>query len=146
MQTQRIDIAKVTPGAYQSLIQLDNYVQGTDLPKSLYHLIKVRASLINGCALCIQSHSNDALSGGETNKRLLALNAWKDSPYFSDEEKAVLALTEEVTLISENGVPDEIFNDAVKVLGEEKVSHTIMAIACINAWNRIGRATLLMPE
>jgi len=146
MQTQRIDIAKVTPGAYQSLIQLDKYVSETSLPKSLYHLIKVRASLINGCALCIQSHSNDALNGGETNKRLLALNAWKDSPYFSQEEKAVLALTDEATLISENGVSDEIFNDAIKVLGEEKVSHSIMAIACINAWNRIGRATLLIPE
>lgn len=146
MQTQRIDIAKVTPGAYQSLIQLDTYVSETSLPKSWYHLIKVRASLINGCALCIQSHSQDALEGGETNKRLLALNAWKDSPYFSEEEKAVLALTDEATLISENGVPDEIFNDAIKVLGEEKVSHSIMAIACINAWNRIGRATLLIPE
>jgi len=146
MQTQRIDIAKVTPGAYQSLIQLDKYVSETSLPKSLYHLIKVRASLINGCALCIQSHSKDALNGGETNKRLLALNAWKDSPYFSEEEKAVLALTDEATLISENGVSDEIFNDAIKVLGEEKVSHSIMAIACINAWNRIGRATLLIPE
>lgn len=146
MQTQRIDIAKVTPGAYQSLIQLDKYVSETSLPKSWYHLIKVRASLINGCALCIQSHSKDALEGGETNKRLLALNAWKDSPYFSEEEKAVLALTDEATLISENGVPDEIFNDAIKVLGEEKVSHSIMAIACINAWNRIGRATLLIPE
>ncbi|WP_281227851.1 carboxymuconolactone decarboxylase family protein [Flavobacterium aquiphilum] len=146
MQTQRIDIAKVTPGAYQSLIQLDQYVSETSLPKSLYHLIKVRASLINGCALCIQSHSNDALNGGETNKRLLALNAWKDSPYFSEEEKVVLALTDEATLISENGVSDEIFNDAIQVLGEEKVSHSIMAIACINAWNRIGRATLLIPE
>lgn len=146
MQTQRIDIAKVTPGAYQSLIQLDKYVSETSLPKSLYHLIKVRASLINGCALCIQSHSNDALNGGETNKRLLALNAWKDSPYFSEEEKVVLALTDEATLISENGVSDEVFNDAIKVLGEEKVSHSIMAIACINAWNRIGRATLLIPE
>lgn len=146
MQTQRIDIAKVTPGAYQSLIQLDKYVSETSLPKSLYHLIKVRASLINGCALCIQSHSEDALEGGETHKRLLALNAWNDSPYFSEEEKAVLALTDEATLISENGVSDKIFNDAIKVLGEEKVSHSIMAIACINAWNRIGRATLLIPE
>jgi len=146
MQTQRIDIAKVTPGAYQSLIQLDKYVSETSLSKALYHLIKVRASLINGCALCIQSHSKDALDGGETSKRLLALNAWKDSPYFSEEERAVLALTDETTLVSENGVSDEIFGNAIRVLGEEKVSHSIMAIACINAWNRIGRATLLIPE
>ena len=145
MQTQRIDIAKVTPGAYQSLIELDKYVSQTNLSKLWYHLIKVRASLINGCALCIQSHSNDALANGETAKRLLALNAWEDSPYFTEEEKAVLALTDETTLIK-NGVSDKIFNNAINILGEEKVSHSIMAIACINAWNRIGRATLLIPE
>lgn len=146
MQTQRIDIAKVTPGAYQSLIQLDKYVSETGLSKSLYHLIKVRASLINGCALCIQSHSTDALTDGETSKRLLALNAWEDSPYFTEEERTVLALTDEITLISKKGVSNETFNKAIKVLGEESVSHVIMAIACINAWNRIGRATLLIPE
>lgn len=146
MQTQRIDIAKVTPGAYQSLIELDKYVSETNLSKSLYHLIKVRSSIINGCALCIQSHTKDALSDGETAKRLLALNAWEDSPYFTEEEKAILALTDETTLISKSGVSDEIFDNAIKILGEEKVSHAIMAIACINAWNRIGRATLLIPE
>ncbi|WP_281636745.1 carboxymuconolactone decarboxylase family protein [Flavobacterium marginilacus] len=96
--------------------------------------------------MCIQSHSNDALAGGETSKRLLALNAWADSPYFTNEERAVLTLTDETTLISENGVSNETFNEAVQVLGEEKVSHAIMAIACINAWNRIGRATLLILQ
>ncbi len=146
MQTQRIDINKVTPSAYQSLIQLDMYVSETSLSKTLYHLIKVRASLINGCALCIQSHTKDALADGETTKRLLALNAWNDSPYFSNEEKAVLALTDETTLIANNGVTNETFDNVLKILGEEKVSHAIMAIACINAWNRIGRATLLIPE
>nr|WP_315238966.1 carboxymuconolactone decarboxylase family protein [uncultured Flavobacterium sp.] len=146
MQTQRIDIAKVTPGAYQSLIELDKYVSETNLSKSLYHLIKVRASLINGCALCIQSHSKDALADGESIKKLLALSAWEDSPYFTEEEKAILALTDETTLISKNGVSNDIFDNAIKILGKEKVSHSIMAIACINAWNRIGRATLLIPE
>jgi AhpD family alkylhydroperoxidase len=146
MQTKRIDIAKVTPDAYQSLIQLDKYVSKTGLSNSLYHLIKVRASLINGCAFCIQSHSKDALADGETTQRLLALNAWEDSPYFTEEERTVLALTDEVTSISQKGVSNETFNNAIKVLGEEKVSHSIMAIACINAWNRIGRATLLIPE
>ena len=146
MQTQRIDINTVTPGAYQSLIQLDKYVNETNLSKTMYHLIKVRASLINGCALCIQSHSNDALAGGETAKRLLALNSWQDSPYFTNEERIILALTDETTLISENGVSNETFDKAIQVLGNEKVSHAIMAIACINAWNRIGRATLLIPE
>ena len=146
METRRIDINKVTAGAYRSLIQLDKYIIETGLSPALYHLIKVRASLINGCALCIQSHSKDAMSDGETPKRLLALNAWEDSPYFTEEERAVLALTDETTLIAEKGVSDETFSNAVNVLGEEKVSLTIMAIACINAWNRIGRATLLIPD
>lgn len=146
MQTQRIDINKVTPGAYQSLIQLDKYVSETSLPKNLYHLIKVRASLINGCAFCIQSHSNDAITSGETPKRLLALNAWEDSSCFTQEEKAVLALTDQTTLIAGKGVTDKTFDKAINLLGPEKVSHAIMAIACINAWNRIGKATLLIPE
>lgn len=145
MQTKRIDINQVKPGAYQSLIQLDKYLVEAGLPKSLYHLVKVRASLINGCALCIQSHSKDALAEGETAQRLLALNAWDDSPYFTAEERAVLALTEEATLIAHHGVSDEVFDKAILVLGKETVSLVIMAIACINAWNRIGRATLLIP-
>jgi AhpD family alkylhydroperoxidase len=116
------------------------------LSKTLYHLIKVRASLINGCAFCIQSHSKDALADGETTQRLLALDAWEDSPYFTSEERAVLALTDETTLISNKGVSDAVFENAVTVLGNENVAHVIMAIACINAWNRIGRATLLIPE
>lgn len=131
MKTNRIDINDVTPGAYQPLIQLDKYINGSGLPKNIYHLIKIRASIINGCAFCIQSHSKDALSDGETQKRIFALNAWADSPYFSSEERAALALTDETTLISE-GVSDDVFDSAVKVLGKELVAHTIMAIACIN--------------
>jgi AhpD family alkylhydroperoxidase len=146
MQTKRIDINEVAPGAYQPLIQLNKQIAQSGLSKTLYHLIKVRASLINGCAFCIQSHSNDALADGETTQRLLALDAWDDAPYFTSEERAVLALTDEITLISYKGVSDALFENAVTVLGKENVAHTIMAIACINAWNRIGRATLLIPE
>lgn len=146
MQTNRVDISKATPGAYQPLIQLNKQIDQSGLPKNLYHLIKVRASLINGCAFCIQSHSKEALADGETTQRLLALAAWEDSPYFTNEERAVLALTDEMTLISEKGVSDAVFENAVKVLGEENVANSIMAVAGINAWNRIGRATLLIPE
>jgi AhpD family alkylhydroperoxidase len=146
MQTKRIDIKEVTPGAYQPLIQLSQQIAQSGLSKSLHHLIKVRASLINGCAYCIQSHSKDALADGESTQRLLALNAWEESPYFTDEERAILALTDESTLIAGKGVSDAVFENAVTVLGKENVAHSIMAIACINAWNRIGRATLLIPE
>jgi AhpD family alkylhydroperoxidase len=146
MQTKRIDINEVAPGAYQPLIQLNKQVAQSGLSKSLNHLIKVRASLINGCAFCIQSHSKDALADGETTQRLLALEAWEESPYFTREERAILALTDETTLISNKGVSDAVFENAVTVLGKENVAHAIMAIAGINAWNRIGRATLLIPE
>lgn len=146
MQTKRIDINEVTPGAYQPLIQLNKQIAQSGLSKTLYHLIKVRASLINGCAYCIQSHSKDALADGETTSRLLALEAWEDSPYFTREERAVLALTDDTTLISNKGVSDAVFENAVTVLGKKNVADAIMAIACINAWNRIGRATLLIPE
>ncbi|MGZ3849041.1 MAG: carboxymuconolactone decarboxylase family protein [Flavisolibacter sp.] len=146
MQTKRIDINEVAHGAYQPLIQLNKQIAQSGLSKTLNHLIKVRASLINGCAFCIQSHSKDALGDGETTQRLLALTSWEESPYFTSEERAVLALTDETTLISNKGVSDAVFENAVTVLGKENVAHTIMAIACINAWNRIGRATLLIPE
>jgi alkylhydroperoxidase family enzyme len=86
------------------------------------------------------------LADGESTQRLLTLGAWEDSPYFTDEERAVLALTDETTLISNKGVSDSVFENALTVLGKENVAHAIMAIACINAWNRIGRATLLIPE
>lgn len=146
MYPKRIDINKVAPGAYQALGQFDKYLSGTDLPKSFSHLIKIRASLINGCAFCIQSHSKDALADGESQKRIFALNSWKDSPYFSDNERAVLALTDEATLISENGISDEIFDKAVNLLGEQTVAYIILQIASINAWTRIARSTLLMPD
>jgi AhpD family alkylhydroperoxidase len=146
MQTQRIDINKIMPGAYQPLVQMMKNVENGPLPKNLFNLIYVRGSIINGCAFCIQSHSKDAIASGETPKRIFALNSWEHSPYFSEEEKAVLALTDEATLIVGEGVSDKVFNNAVELLGEEKVSHAIMAIACINALNRIGKATLLIPE
>jgi AhpD family alkylhydroperoxidase len=146
MQTERFDVNVVTPGCYDALIDLNKYLAKTSLPKTLHHLIKVRTSLINGCAFCIQTHSKDARADGETEKRLLALTSWADSPYFTGEEKAILALTDETTSISKHGVSDDVFKNAVRLLGEEKVSNAIMAIACMNAWNRIGRATLLIPE
>jgi AhpD family alkylhydroperoxidase len=146
MQTKRINISEVTPGAYQGLIQLDIQIAQSGLSKTFIHLIKVRASLINGCAYCIRAHTKDALAEGETAQRLLSLDAWEESPDFTNEEKAILALTDEATLISNRGVSDAVFENAVKVLGKENVAHAIMAIACINAWNRIGRATLLIPE
>jgi len=146
MQTNRNDINEVAPGAYQPLLQLNKQIAQSGLSGTLSHLIKARASLINGCAFCLPSHSQDALADGESTQRLFALAAWEESPYFTAEERAVLALTDETTLISHRGVSDAVVENAVTVLEKEKVAHTLLAIACINAWNRIGRATSLIPE
>ncbi len=137
---------EVIPDAYNLLIQLDKKITQSGLSKTLRYLIQVRASLINGCAYCIQVHSKDALAEGETTQRLLALNAWEDSPYFTEEERALLALTDQITLIADKGVSDTVFKNAENILGSKNTAYAILAIACINAWNRIGRSTLLTPE
>lgn len=105
----------------------------------------MRASQINGCAYCIDMHTRDARKAGESERRIYALNAWRETPFFTDDEKAILALTEAVTLISEKGVPDNVYNEAVAALGEQKTAQVIMAAAAINAWNRIGISTGMQP-
>lgn len=104
-------------------------------------MIKIRASQINGCAYCIDMHTQEALKIGETQRRIFALSAWKESPLFAEEEKAVLQLTEEVTLISEDGVSDETYNKVLKFYGENALAQIIMQVIIINSWNRIAVST-----
>ena len=124
---------------------LEKYINSTELNKVHKHLIKIRASQINGCAFCINMHTEDARKDGETEKRIYALNAWWDTNYFTPEEKALLALTEEVTKIT-GRVSDETYETAVNLLGEKYTAEAIMAIVAINGWNRISITTHLMPE
>lgn len=145
MTQERMNIEKVLPNAYKPLIELDTFVQNSSITKTEYYLIEVRVAQINGCAFCIQMHTKQALENGEDTLRLFALNAWKDSPLFTTEEQVILALAEQITHISKNGVSDETFNKAIELFGEEKVAEIIMAIVNINAWTRIGRATKLEP-
>ncbi len=135
---QRINIAKVAPQAYQAMIALEEYLKNSGLDIKLYELIKTRASQINGCAYCINMHVRDAIKIGETAQRLFLLDAWRESNLFTEKEKAVLALTESMTLITKDHVPDEVYNQAAKHLSEQEMAAVIMAVVAINGWNRIA--------
>jgi AhpD family alkylhydroperoxidase len=140
----RIKIDKVEPAGYKAILGLEKFIESTPLTKKHKDLIKIRASQINGCAFCIDMHTKDARKAGETEQRIYALNAWRDTLFFTEEERAILALTEEVTLIS-NHVSDETYAQAAKVLDETYLAQVILAIITINAWNRIGITTQLLP-
>lgn len=143
MQT-RIKIDKIAPEGYKAVLGLEKFIESTPLTRTHKDLIKIRSSQINGCAFCINMHTLDARKAGETEQRIYALNAWRDTPFFSEEERAILALTEEVTLIS-NHVKDETYAQAAKVLDETYLAQVILAIITINVWNRIGITTNLIP-
>lgn len=140
----RIDIRKLEPEAYKAMMALDNYINSTGLSKTHVDLIKIRASQVNGCSYCIDMHTKDARKAGETEQRIYALNAWRETPYFTEEERAILALTEEVTLIQKH-VSDKTYEAAAKVLNEFYLAQVIMVIITINAWNRIGITTSMQP-
>jgi len=140
----RIKIDKTEPAGYSAILGLEKFIESTPLTKTHKNLIKIRASQINGCAFCIDMHTKEARRAGETEQRIYALNAWRDTPFFSEEEQAILALTEEVTLIN-NHVKDETYERAAGLLDEKYLAQVILAIITINAWNRIGITTLLVP-
>ena len=140
----RIKIDKAEPAGYRAILGLEKFIESTPLTRKHKDLIKIRSSQINGCAFCIDMHTKEARKAGETEQRIYALNAWRDTPFFSEEERALLALTEEVTLIS-NHVTDETYEQAAKVLEEKYLAQVILAIITINVWNRIGIATNLVP-
>lgn len=140
----RIRIDKVEPAGYNAILGLEKFIESTSLTRTHKELIKIRASQINGCAFCIDMHTKEARKAGETEQRIYALNAWRDTPFFTDEERAILALTEEVTLISHH-VSDATYEAAAKVLDGKYLAQVILAIITINAWNRIGISTNLIP-
>jgi len=143
MQT-RIKIETAAPSGYNAILGLEKFIESTPLTKTHKDLIKIRASQINGCAFCIDMHTKEARKAGETEQRIYALNAWRDTPFFTAEERAILALTEEITLISGH-VKDETYAQAAKLLGETYLAQVILAVITINAWNRIGISTNLIP-
>ena len=143
---KRIKIHEVEPQSHQAMLGLEKYLSATGLDPTLKELIKIRASQINGCAYCIQMHTEQARKNGETEQRIYALSAWKESPLFSEQERAVLALTEEVTNISVQGLSKPTYDEALKLLGENVLAQCIIQIVVINSWNRITVATHLEHE
>lgn len=142
---QRINIKQIEPEAYKAMRTLETYLQNSKLTSTHKELIKIRASQLNGCAFCINMHAKEARNHGETEQRIYLLNAWRETDLFSEEEKALLALTEEVTLIQQ-GVSDETYQQAAKFFDEHYLAQIIMAIVTINGWNRISITSKTPPE
>jgi AhpD family alkylhydroperoxidase len=132
------------PDAYRALTGVETYVQD-HVDKQVLHLLKLRASITNGCAFCLDMHTREAVADGEDVRRLMALGAWRDAPFFGPGERAALALTDEVTRLGEHGVSDATWADAVEHWGEEGAVNLVVAIGMINLWNRIGVTARAQP-
>jgi AhpD family alkylhydroperoxidase len=141
----RVDFMKVGMGAFNALLGVEKYIHGSGLEQTLLHLIKIRASQINGCAYCIDMHWKDARVDGETEQRLYGLDAWEESPYYSDRERAALAWTEAVTNVQQGHVPDSVFEVVRKSFTDKELVDLTVAITAINSWNRLNIAARTVP-
>lgn len=141
----RISLFQVNQKALQTMLAMQAYVDGSGLEEKLLYLVKVRASLINGCAFCIDMHTKEARGHGETEQRLYALGAWSETPFYDDRERAALAWTDAVTLITEGHVPDSAFAAARDHFSDEELVNLTLAITTINAWNRLSVAFRAVP-
>ena len=141
----RLNYSEVAPDAIKAMYGLEKYVHDSGLERSLYELVKTRASQINGCAYCIDMHTKDARKAGETEQRLYALNAWRETPFYTQRERAALEWTESLTLISENDVPDSLYESVRKHFEEKELVVLTMAIVAINGWNRLAIGFRAVP-
>src|SRR5665213_1248118 len=135
---ERLNYATVAPNALKAMLELEKYVHGSGLERPLYELVKTRASQINGCAYCLDMHTKDARTQGETEQRLYALNAWREAPFYTDRERAALEWTEQLTLIAGRGVPDDLYLRVREQFTEEELALLTLAVIQINAWNRFA--------
>ena len=141
----RIDARKHAQEAQKAMYALEKYLAESGLEHSLIHLMKMRASQINGCAYCIDMHSKDARALGETEQRLYELDAWRETPFYTDKERAALAWTEAVTLVSETHVPDSVYEEVRKYFNEKEIVDLTLVVTTINAWNRLSIALRAVP-
>ena len=139
----RISLSQAAGPVYRAINALDESVE---LDPALRELVRLRASQINGCSYCIDYHAGDARRAGESERRLWALSAWRKTPFFSERERAALALTEAITNLPAAGVPDEVYTEAARDFSERELGNLVGAIIAINAWNMVGVATGLQPE
>jgi AhpD family alkylhydroperoxidase len=143
---QRMNINQAEPGIYKAMAVADNKIASFELEPMIRELIKIRVSQINGCGYCINSHTKDALGLGETAQRIFALSAWWETPFFTAEERIVLKLAEEVTRISQKGLTNETYTEALNILGEKKLAQVIFVTLTINSWNRIAISMHMVAE
>lgn len=142
----RVDPAKASPTAYSAMFGLEGFVRkSSKLEASLIELIYMRSSQINGCAFCIDMHSKDARANGETEQRLYALAAWRETTFFTNRERAALAWTEALTLIAEGHAPDSVYKEVKQEFSDEEIVNLTVAINTINGWNRIAIGFRILP-
>jgi AhpD family alkylhydroperoxidase len=141
----RMNFYRAAPDTIKALMALESQVQSSGLEQSLIELVKTRASQINGCAYCIDMHTKDARKHGETEQRLYLLNAWREAPVYTDRERAALAWTEAVTLISETHAPDDVYSEVRAHFSEAETVNLTMLIATINSWNRLAISFRALP-
>lgn len=141
----RLEYMKVAPGLFKAMKPLGDYVENCGLEQSLIDLVMLRASQINGCAYCIDMHTKDARARGETEQRIYELNAWRETPFFTEREMAALAWTEAVTLITDGHAADEVYEEARRWFTEAELANLTVAIALINAWNRLAISARTVP-
>jgi AhpD family alkylhydroperoxidase len=142
----RMDVSKTAPAAYKAMIGLQQAIEKSGLEHSLLELVKMRASQINGCAFCLAMHSADARKAGESEMRLYLLDAWRESPVYSERERAALAWTEALTLITEGHAPDDVYEEARRQFSDAELANLTMAVVAINGWNRIAISSRSVPN
>lgn len=145
MSTPRVNYAEVAPHAFKAMLGLEKALGESQLEKSLHELVKIRASQLNGCAYCIDMHTADAIKLGETPRRIFALSAWHETPFFSERERAALLWTETLTLLAERGAPDDVYSQVAEHFSDREMADLTFAIATINAWNRFGVGFAMQP-
>lgn len=139
---KRINIQALEPQAYKAMFGMEAYLSKVTISKTIKELIKIRSSQINNCAFCINMHTKDALANGETQQRIFLLSAWREaSDLFTDQEIVAIEMTEEITLIHQNGLRSETYQKALQFFNENEIAQIIMAIVAINSWNRIAVST-----
>jgi AhpD family alkylhydroperoxidase len=141
----RFEIAKLAPGGYKALQDVGRYLKTCGIEENILHLIKLRASQINGCAFCLDMHWKDLRSIGESEERLYSLDAWRECDLYNDRERAALAWCEAITKITEGHVPDAVYDDLIQVFNEKEVADLTLAVGMINNWNRLAIASRMEP-
>ena len=142
----RIKLNSTNPGAYKAMLGLESYLSGCGLDAKLLDLLRLRVSQINGCAYCLDMHWKELRAAGEPEQRLYGLDAWRESPYYTDRERAALAWAEAVTRITEGRVADDVFEEAHQHFNDEELANLTLAVGAINVWNRLNIAFRTVPE